>query len=131
MADQFQSKPTIPAGLRVLIVEDMWIVAEDLAMELTDLGCRVAGPAGRVEHGLALAAAEQLDGAILDINLGTENSFPIARALQERGVPFAFLTGYDLPEAFPPELSDAPRLQKPVSLNELATALASFAADAE
>ncbi|MFU8865293.1 MAG: response regulator [Rhodobacterales bacterium] len=115
-----------PSSLRVLVVEDMWIVAEDLAAELEDLGCQVVGPAGKLEQGLQIAQQEQLDGAFLDVNLGAENSFPIAAALRERGVPFAFLTGYDLPEAFPPELVDIPRLHKPVHPGDLANALAAF-----
>lgn len=115
-----------PSSLRVLVVEDMWIVAEDLAAELEELGCHVLGPAGQLQEGLQIAQQEQLDGAFLDVNLGADNSFPIATALQARGVPFAFLTGYDLPEAFPPDLVDIPRLHKPVHPGDLANALAAF-----
>ena len=31
--------------------------------------------------------------AILDVNLGGENSFSVADALKRRGIPFAFATG--------------------------------------
>lgn len=119
MTDQLSSP-------RVLVVEDMWIVAEDIATELEDQGCQVVGPAGKLQQGLQIAQQEQLDGAFLDVNLGPENSFPIATALKARGVPFAFLTGYDLNEAFPPELADIPRLHKPVHPDDLANALAAF-----
>lgn len=115
-----------PSSPRVLVVEDMWIVAEDLAAELKELGCHVLGPAGQLEQGLQIVQEEQLDGAFLDVNLGTDNSFPIATALQAREVPFAFLTGYDLSEVFPPELTDIPRLNKPLHPGDLATALAAF-----
>ncbi len=127
MAEQLQSEQTLPPGLRVLVVEDMWLVAEDLAMELEDMGCHVAGPAGRLEQGLAIAQAETLDGALLDVNLGVDNSFPIATELKARGVPFVFLTGYDMSEAFPPDLVDVPRLRKPINPRDLTSALARFA----
>lgn len=127
MADRLQTELTVPPGMRVLIVEDMWLVAEDLAMELEDMGCKVAGPAGRLEQGLVIAQAEALDGALLDVNLGSDNSFPIATELKSRGVPFVFLTGYDLAEAFPPDLVDIPRLRKPVNPRDLKSVLAGFA----
>lgn len=131
MADQLQTEQTLASGLRVLIVEDMWLVAEDLTMELEDMGCHVVGPAGGLEQGLTIAQAETLDGALLDVNLGSENSFPIAIALQARGVPFVFLTGYDSPEAFPSELAEVPRLSKPLNSRDLASALAGFTAGSD
>jgi DNA-binding response OmpR family regulator len=60
---------------------------------LAELGCDVVGPARSVEEGLDLADDGQLDGAILDVNLTGENSYSVANALQEKGVPFAFATG--------------------------------------
>ena len=86
---------TILGGKRVLIVEDEPIVAMCLEDMLIDLGCEVVGPASRVQEGLTLAETEGLDAAILDVNLGADYSYAIADALSERGVPFAFATGYD------------------------------------
>ena len=129
MTDQPHSEQTVPPGLRVLIIEDMWLVAEDLSLLLEELGCHVAGPAGRLEHGLRIAQEEALDGALLDVNLGSDTSFPIAMALQERQIPFVFLTGYDdLSDAFSAELPEAPRLSKPVNPRDLIAAVAGFAA---
>ncbi len=127
MADQYHSKPPVPPGLRVLIVEDMWIVAEALAMALEDMGCYVLGPAGKLEQGLLIAQGETLDGALLDVNLGADSSFAIAQELKARGVPFVFLTGYDQSEVFPPDLAGAPRLRKPANQRELVSAIAGFA----
>jgi CheY-like chemotaxis protein len=82
------------AGRRILVVEDEMLVAmlvEDLLLEL---GCQVVGPASSVSGALALAANERLDGAILDVNLGTELAYPVADALKRAGVPFVFVTGY-------------------------------------
>lgn len=106
-------------GHRLLIVEDMFLVAEELSDALQDWGCEVVGPVARVREALDLVATETLDGALLDVNLGEERCFPIAEALRERRIPFIFLTGYDMSSAFPTEFEDVPRLPKPVSLQPL------------
>lgn len=111
-------------GMRVLIVEDTLIVAEMLADMLGFAGVQVVGPVSRVESGVALAQAEQLDGALLDVNLDGRNSGPIAEALQQRGVPFIFLTGYSDAAALPARFRDAPRLVKPFEEAELEAAMA-------
>jgi two-component SAPR family response regulator len=74
----------------------------------------VIGPVGRLADGLRLAEQEELDGAVLDINLNGDWCFPIARALRQREVPFIFLTGYDDPAIIPAELRPVRRLGKPV-----------------
>ena len=106
-------------GRRVLVVEDILLVAEDLSDTLQDWSCEVIGPAARVAQAIDLVEREKLDGALLDVNLGEERCFPIAAALRERHVPFIFLTGYDMPSAFPPEFKDIPRLSKPVDPKRL------------
>jgi DNA-binding response OmpR family regulator len=112
------------AGVRVLIVEDSFLVAEDLADTVTELGCTVVGPAGTLADGLRHAADADLDGALLDVNLSNnETSFPIAERLRERGVPFVFLSGYDLESAFPPEFKSVERLAKPVDARRLSQAM--------
>jgi DNA-binding response OmpR family regulator len=88
------------------------LVADLIVDELPEIGCHVIGPAARVEQGMALARAEALDGALLDVNLAGEPCFPIAEALSVRGVPFAFLSGYG-DASLPPPFRDQPRLSKP------------------
>jgi CheY-like chemotaxis protein len=107
-------------NLRILVVEDMFLVAEDLSDTLQEWGCDVVGPAARVDEALDLVAAERLDGALLDINLGDDRCFPVAAALTINETPFLFLTGYDMPSAFPPEFKSVPRLRKPVDTKLLA-----------
>lgn len=102
-------------GLRILVVEDNFLAAEACKQLLEMNGCDVVGPTGRVEAALALVGGEGLDGALLDINLAGESSFPIARALRERGVPFMFLTGYDDSALIPSDLRSARRLGKPIA----------------
>jgi CheY-like chemotaxis protein len=113
-------------GRRILVVEDEYIIAADLAQSLEDLGASVLGPAGTVADALALVAGEPaLDAAVLDINLGSEKVFPVAEALQARGVPFVFASGYDA-WMVPSEFADAPRFGKPVEKHALARALSAL-----
>lgn len=110
-------------GLRILVVEDNFLAAEVVRDALEHNGCTVIGPVGRVAEGLQLAQREQLDGAVLDINLNGDRCFPIAEALRSRGVPFMFLTGYDSSNAIPAELRATRRLGKPVLEHHLIEAL--------
>ncbi len=78
---------------RILVVDDEPLISMLVEGWLVELGCEVVGPARSVEEGLDLADDGELDGAILDVNLAGENSYSVASALQEKGVPFAFATG--------------------------------------
>ena len=82
------------ANLRVLVVEDDVMISMLIEDMLTDLGCRIVGPAARSQEALALLRDIEIDCAILDINLGGDPVNPVADLLRERGVPFAFATGY-------------------------------------
>lgn len=108
-------------GLRVLVVEDEPVVAMYLEDLLEALGCRTIGPASRLADGLALVDDNGFDVAILDINLGSERSTPIAEALRARGLPFAFASGYGTPpEGFGAEV---PMIEKPYREAQVAGAL--------
>ena len=102
------------AGLRLLVVEDEAMVAMMVEDMLIALGCVVVDVAGTLSRGLALAgdSAIDIDGAILDINLGGEKVYPVAQALTVRGVPFIFSTGYSL-TGIAPDFSHVPVLPKP------------------
>ncbi len=81
-------------GRRILVVEDEALIAMLLEDLLGGLGCKVVGPAANVTQALELAARERPDAAVLDVNLGKEQVFPVADALQKAGIPFVFITGY-------------------------------------
>ncbi len=117
------------SGLRVLVVEDEYFIATDVARAITDAGADVVGPVPQLDQGLALADCEQLDAAVLDVHLEGGFSYAIAESLTRRGVPYLLLTGYDswaLPEA----LQDAPRLTKPIQLRTLTAHLRALLGDA-
>jgi CheY-like chemotaxis protein len=88
------SDRSILKGLRVLVVEDEMMVSMLIEDMLSDLGCLVVGPASRLDDAMELARTGDLDCAVLDVNLGGQQIFPLADLLRERGAPFAFATGY-------------------------------------
>lgn len=99
-------------GKRILVVEDEYLIASDIKSAIEQRGGEVIGPAPRLSAGLALARAEALDAAVIDINLDQEFAVPIARQLAARGIPYVVVTGYD-GTSLPGDLRAAPRLTKP------------------
>jgi len=107
---------------RVLVVEDEYFLADDMAQALRKLGAEVVGPVPTREAALALVAEKRVDAAVLDINLKGQTIFPVADALTAQGVPFVFATGYD-ETAVPPPYRSVPRWEKPFDPDALARAL--------
>ncbi len=111
-------------GLRVFVVEDEAMVAMMLEDMLEDFGCIIVNVAGTVDSALEqVEADQQIDAAILDVNLGGEKIYPVADALVQREVPFVFSTGYgpgDLAQRYP----HSQTLTKPYEAAALATVLA-------
>lgn len=102
------------------MVEDELFVAMLVEDLLGDLGCKVIGPAASASEAVRAAQGEVFDFALLDVNLGDgETSFPAAEILRERGIPFAFVTGYG-EQGVRPDLRDAPVLAKPIDPRRLA-----------
>ncbi|MCF6371327.1 response regulator [Rhizobium halophilum] len=110
------------SDLKVLIVEDEGIVALLIEDMLQDLGCEIVTSVGGLKQAYGIAATAQIDLAVLDVNLGGERSFPVAKILRERGVPFMFSTGYGA-AGLPAELSGSPVLSKPFSAKALVETL--------
>lgn len=113
-------------GRVVLVVEDEFYLADDLATALANVGAEVLGPFGRVEEVRRLIeGGEAVDLAILDIDLVGDRVFPVADLLRKRNAPFLFATGYD-PEIIPERFSDVPRLEKPFTAATVIGLLASL-----
>ena len=109
-------------GLRVLLVEDEMMVALLLETMLTDLGHQVAGPVARLEKGLEMVEREAIDLAVLDVNINGRDVYPIAAALEARGIPFIFATGYGS-AGLHPAYCDRPVLRKPYRSDDLKAAI--------
>ena len=109
-------------GLRVLIVEDEYYLADDLTSELRRRGAVVIGPVGTLDDAREQVEQTSFDCAILDMNLRGDMAFPIADSLQDAGIPYVIATGYNsvsLPERF----KGVPRVEKPFDPGQVASAI--------
>lgn len=112
------------AGARVLLVEDeatICLLLEDLVETAAGM---VVGPAASAERALALLDAEAVDVAVVDVGLKDGPGYPVAAALDARGIPFVFTTGHD---QLPADWAGRPHLAKPVASQELLDMLVSLA----
>jgi len=106
-----QSQPL--SGNRVLLVEDEALVAMVMRDMLVELGFCVIGPYNRSAEAEAAARTEDVDAAVLDINLDGEMAYSVADMLAARKIPFVFVTGYGA-ESIEPRFAHIPVLQKPI-----------------
>lgn len=112
--------PGVLQSRRILVVEDDYLIAGALTESLLEAGATVVGPAASVAEAIAVIDREaRLDAAVLDINLGAEDVFPVAAVLQQRGVPFVFATGYDR-WIIPDRYASVRKLDKPIDMRAVA-----------
>lgn len=109
------------AGSRtsILLVEDEVMIRMMVADMLEELGYRIAGEAGDIDEGIRLVQAIDFDIAVLDVNVNGKVISPVAEAVQLRGRPFVFATGYGI-LGLPEKFRDRPTLQKPFQIETLA-----------
>lgn len=113
----------------IMIVEDEYWTARDLAAEALDRGAVVAGPLSSVPKAISMVAGEERpDVAILDVQLRADEVFPLADCLLAAGVPFLFATGYEKHE-IPERFWDIPHLVKPFKTEACVTAALALAAE--
>ena len=106
------------AGGCVMLVEDEAIVALAVNDSLTDLGFSVIGPFSRVSDACRALQDNQVDAAILDVNLDGEMVYSLAEMLTDRKIPFVFATGYGA-ESIEARFEHVPVLQKPIEKDML------------
>jgi CheY-like chemotaxis protein len=103
-------------GMRILIVEDEYLIAHDVARYFERMGAIILGPVSSIEQ--AAKYAGHADAAILDLNLNGKLVFPFADELAGRGVPFVFFTGLEA-ETIPERLQHVSALRKPADWDML------------
>lgn len=103
----------------MLVVEDSYLLGMQMKQDLETMGMKVHGPVPSVQKAMHLIEREKITAAILDINLGQETSFPIAKQLKSMDIPFVFITGYDDLGIVEDEFSDHSLFRKPVQTQVL------------
>jgi DNA-binding response OmpR family regulator len=93
MRPTFATDALALAGVRVLVVEDDYLILMELEWVLREAGAEIAGMCRTVREALALAEETEPAAAILDVRLGRESIEPVAHRLAARGTPFIFYTG--------------------------------------
>jgi len=112
------------AGMNILILEDEYLVAHELARGFESRGAHVLGPASTGGEGLRLLDDPRtpIAAAVLDIRLADDMVFSVADRLVSRNVPLVFCTGYDR-GILPPRFAGARLIQKPIGWLEVARVL--------
>lgn len=111
-----------PARRSVLLVEDEVMIRMMVADMLEELGYHIAGEAGDIDEAVRLVQTTDFDIAILDVNVNGKVISPVAEAVQLRGRPFVFATGYGA-QGLPEKFRDRPALQKPFQMESLERAI--------
>jgi DNA-binding response OmpR family regulator len=110
-------------GWSILLIEDEYLIAADAEQMLHQLGVRAIELVGDLEEAQARARDGAYNAAVLDVNLDGKLSFPVAKILQSRGIPFVFATGYSLQQRPLPGFESGVCVTKPYSVERLKTAL--------
>ena len=97
---------------RVLIVEDEYFLAQDLAVALQSRGAKIVALVGELGEALEQLAGGGFDVAVVDINLKGEFAYRIADELQRLRIPFVLATGYSA-NVIPSRFDDVIRSEKP------------------
>ena len=115
---------------RILVVEDEASIAIMMEHCLEILGYAVLGPVSKLSTAMQMAAAEEVDAALLDVTIRGGDVFPVAEILRQRQIPFVLASGYGQ-WALPTSLRDAPRLTKPFSMSEMEAQISELFQSAE
>lgn len=114
-------------GMRILIAEDDWLIADTLAVLLEEQGAKIVGPSPDTGHAIALLNdAAVIDFALVDMSLRDGFSDELIHNLNELSIPFAIITAY---HALPTNCGDraVATLLKPVDHRKLFELLSLYA----
>ena len=84
---------------------------------LGGFGCSVVGPIENLKAAVLLAATEQFDVAVIDINISGQVATAVTDKLIEREIPFLFVSGYETMRGT--RYASIPFLRKPFTPEDL------------
>jgi CheY-like chemotaxis protein len=113
-------------GRVILVAEEEYFIADNVARALERSGADALGPVSTVDGALTLLEVlHRIDGAVLDIDLHGEAIYPLIDALKARGIPYVFATDHGEGE-IPAQYKDVPRWTTPYHLDDLVRELGAF-----
>lgn len=107
---------------RILLVDDDYFLAQDMARELNELGCEIVGFAANLDQAMEISARIDADAVVLDINLHGQMIYPAIEILRKREIRMVFVSGYDQ-AVVPREFRDIPHLGKPAMSSAILAAM--------
>lgn len=107
------------AAIRVIVAEDEFLIAMDLADSLHAAGIEVVAVTPTLDGArAAVRARPDIHAAVLDIDLRGQKVYPLVDELIARDVPVVFATGYDM-SVIPERYRAIDRCVKPIESNVL------------
>lgn len=92
--ETLEERPSSNPMGKALVVEDNMLIAVDIEQTLLDYQFETVEICSSVSMALEVIANNEINFAVLDVNLGRETSEEVAIELKKREVPFIFATGY-------------------------------------
>jgi CheY-like chemotaxis protein len=110
-------------GLRVLVLEDEFLIAMDVEQLCRDNGAADVTIMRELAE-IDLDGPLAFDVAIVDLMLGGASTLGFAGRLRDRGIPFIFASGYSNQEDITADFPDTVLVPKPYSGADLVEAAA-------
>src|SRR5262245_48187651 len=110
------------ANQRILVIEDEFMIAVDIAWALHKSGAQIVGPAATLSHAAELIRQDGFDMATVDVQLRDGEAYPLVDELNDARVPMVFVTGYER-NLLRPAYQALPHVIKPFGHGQLVNAL--------
>ncbi|QPC90544.1 response regulator [Mesorhizobium sp. INR15] len=117
--------PLLLDGLRILVLEDEFLIAMDVEQLCRDHGAREVTIARDLTEMGERDIATRFDAAIVDLMLGGVSTLDFAAGLRNAGLPFVFASGYSDAEEIKASFPGIRLVAKPYSGEDLVEAVAS------
>ncbi len=116
--------PALLDGLRILVLEDEFLIAMDVEQLCRDNGAVEVTIARELREVDGQEPSSRFDAAVVDLMLGGVSTLDFAARLRSEGVPFVFASGYSDFDEVRTSFPDVRLVTKPYSGDDLIEAVA-------